>query len=106
MNETLGFGDVSKVRTAIHKATQDVRAVKIIDKLRLTSKDLNKLHVEIDILKELTHPNIVKLFEVYEDKGFIYLVEELFEGCQIFDEISKRSVFSEIEAAYVIKQIL
>lgn len=42
---------------------------------------------EISILKKLDHPNIIKLFEVFEDKDRYYLVTELCKGGELFDEI-------------------
>jgi len=58
---------------------------------------------EIDILKNLDHPNIVKLYEIYETKSKIFLVTELCDGCELFDEITSRKSFSEHEAAHVTK---
>ncbi len=52
------------------------------------------------------HPNIVRLYEVFEDKNYIFLVTELCEGRELFDEIQKRRIFTELEAAIVTKQIL
>ena len=88
------------------KATGEVRAVKMIDKLHFDAEEKIRLKYEIDILKNLTHPNIVRLFEVYENKSSIFLVTELCDGCELFDEISKRQQFTENEAAHVSKQIL
>ncbi len=62
-----------------------------------------RLRYEIDILKNLTHPNILRLFEVFEDKKQIYLVTELCSGGELFDEIQKRSTFNERDAAGIIK---
>ena len=69
-------------------------------------QDKVRMKYEIDILKNLTHPNIVKLYEVYENKSTIYLVTELCDGCELFDEIVKREHFSEAEGAVVLKQLL
>ena len=38
---------------------------------------------EIDILKLVDHPNIVKLYDVYDDENYIYLVMELLEGGEV-----------------------
>lgn len=65
-----------------------------------------RLEYEVEILKNLNHPNIVRLFEVYENKDNIFLVQELCDGRELFDEISNRKKFSEMEAAIVTKQIL
>ena len=64
------------------------------------------MRYEIDILKNLTHPNILRLFEVFEDKKNIYLVTEFCEGGELFDEIIARGSFNEKDAAHIIKQLL
>lgn len=72
-----------------------MRAVKIIDKLMLEEQDRIRLKYEIDILKNLNHPNIVRLYEVYENRSCIFLVTELCDGCELFEEISQRKFFGE-----------
>lgn len=72
----------------------------------MDDKEKIRLKYEIDILKNLDHPNIVKLYEVFEDKHYIYLVTELCTGGELFDEILKRKQFAEKDAAPVIKQVL
>jgi len=61
---------------------------------------------EISILKKLDHPNILKLYEVFEDEKRYYLVTELCRGGELFDEIVNKVHFSEKEAATIILQIL
>jgi len=78
----------------------------MIDKLAMDEVERVRLKYEIDILKNLTHPNIVRLYEVYESKSSIYLVTELCDGRELFDEISDRDKLREIEAAHVLKQLL
>ena len=65
-----------------------------------------RLKFEVDILKNLNNPNIVKLYEVYEDNTRIYLVTEFFEGVELFDEITTPGRFNEASAAHVMKQLL
>ena len=65
-----------------------------------------RLKYEVDILKNMNHQNIVKLYEVYENKSWIYLVTEFCEGVELLDEITKPNAFDEARAANVIKQIL
>lgn len=61
------------------------------------------MRYEIDILKNLDHPNILRLYEVFEDKKFIYLVTELCQGGELFDEIIHRERFDERDAAVILK---
>ena len=105
-NKILGSGAFGQVKKATNKANGEVRAVKMIDKLQLDESEKTRLMYEIDILKNLTHPNIVRLYEVYQNRSTIFLVTELCEGCELFDEISKREHLTENEAAHVCKQIL
>ncbi len=72
----------------------------------MNDQDRVRLKYEVNILKNLNHPNIVRLYEVFEDKELIWLVTELCDGCELFDEIQRRRQFTELEAAIVTKQIL
>ena len=105
-SKVLGQGAFGSVKRAKNKTTGEMRAVKMIDKLQLDEQERVRLKYEIDILKNLTHPNIVRLYEVYENRSTIYLVTELCDGCELFDEIARREHFSETEAAHVTKQVL
>jgi calcium-dependent protein kinase len=50
---------------------------------------------EIEILKSLDHPNILKLYEFYEDEKRFYLVTELCSGGELYEEINNKKVFPE-----------
>ena len=54
----------------------------------------------------MDHPNIVKLYEFYEDSHQFHLVQELCSGGELFDRIIDSGHFSEVMAATVIKQTL
>jgi calcium-dependent protein kinase len=60
----------------------------------------------MNILKNLDHPNIVKLYDLYQDTTSYYLVTEYLSGGELFDRIKKMSYFSERKAADYIRQIL
>ena len=49
---------------------------------------------EIEILKELDHPNILKIFEYYTTNDSIYIISELCEGGELFDKITEEKYFS------------
>ena len=49
----------------------------------MTEEDKLGLQNEIDILKQVDHPNIVKLFDVYEDEKYFFLVMELMRGGEV-----------------------
>lgn len=50
---------------------------------KLSEDDLVGLQNEIDILKQVDHPNIVKLFDIYEDEKYFFLVMELMRGGEV-----------------------
>ena len=54
----------------------------------------NKLIAEIEILRELDHPNIIKLYEVYEDNSMYHLVTEYCVGGSIIDFVVARKNYS------------
>jgi len=94
------------VQKAKHKLTGEMRAIKRLTKEKMSVSARIRLNYEIDILKNLDHPNILRLYEVFEDKKYIYLVTEFCQGGELFDEIIARGKFSERDAAHVIKQLL
>ena len=50
---------------------------------------------EINNLKDLDHPNILKMYEFFEDKKRYYIITDVCKGGELFDEISTRGNFSE-----------
>jgi calcium/calmodulin-dependent protein kinase I len=83
----LGQGSFAKVYRAWHRSSGQKVAIKIIKKEELSDEDKMALQNEIDILTHVDHPNIVKLFEVYEDSENYSLVMELMTGGELFDII-------------------
>ena len=105
--QSLGSGIYGQVKTCFHKETGQKRAVKIFQK-NLTNSNDEKLQLlkEISILKELDHPNIIRMYEFFEDVSRLYLVMEYCSGGELFTEILKRQSFSEKEAAKIFHQLL
>ena len=73
-DKILGEGSFGVVRKAVEKNTEEVRAIKTVDKIKIRNK--KRFLNELNTLKTLDHPNIIKLFEVYEDENSIHLVME------------------------------
>ena len=72
----------------------------------MSAEERVRLMYEIDILKNLNHPNILRLYEVYESKDKINLVTELCDGQELFEAIQSMHRFDERQAAGIIKEIL
>ena len=102
---TGGFGKVFQVR---NKKTKKLYACKKVSKLNINN--LEKLRKEIEILKKLDHPHIVKLYEVFESDNSLYLIMEECFGGELFERILKRvktnDMYSEREACSLIKQLI
>ncbi|CAG9314692.1 unnamed protein product [Blepharisma stoltei] len=106
--KTIHTGSYGLVRLALNKITSLKRAIKTISKEHI-GKDM-KLHAqfysEIDILKQTDHPNIIKLYEFYEDAMYYHLVTEYIPGGELFDYIIKSKMLSEPIAAQFMRQLL
>ena len=102
--EPIGNGTYGVVKIAIHKITKQKRAVKIIQKAKV--KNIEKFLTEVNILRKVDHPNIVKFYEWCEDDKNYYLVMEYCTGGELFDRIVSFGHFSERVAAHLMKQIL
>ena len=67
---------------------------------------MDRFKQEIVILQTLDHPNVLKLYEYFEDSKNVYLITELCRGGELFDRIIENEFFSEKVAAKIFKQIL
>uniref|UniRef100_M4BEL0 non-specific serine/threonine protein kinase n=1 Tax=Hyaloperonospora arabidopsidis (strain Emoy2) TaxID=559515 RepID=M4BEL0_HYAAE len=102
----LGCGRFAKVCEATHKHTGIKSAVKIIDKSTLKAHERELLRTEIAILKLVHHPRIIQLYDVYEDRQFIFIVMELVSGGELFNCIVKRARYTEAEARLIMYSLL
>ena len=86
-----------------------IRACKYITKQNFREEDLGKFRDEIKMLKELDHPNIVKLYQMFETKNSFYLIMEKCEGGNLFIKIQQRintkKLFDENVLSELIRQI-
>ena len=63
-------------------------AIKIIDKSQLDQTNLAKVYREVEVMKLVSHPNIIKLYQVMETKSMLYLVSEYAPRGEIFGKYS------------------
>eukprot|EP01100_Stratorugosa_tubuloviscum_P008637 TRINITY_DN359_c0_g1_i1.p1 TRINITY_DN359_c0_g1~~TRINITY_DN359_c0_g1_i1.p1 ORF type:complete len:346 (+),score=85.84 TRINITY_DN359_c0_g1_i1:35-1072(+) len=106
LGKEIGRGGFSVVIEGTNKETGEKFAIKSIKKTMAEGDDIKLLRREIHIMKKVNHPNILKLFEVYEDDETFYLVMELVTGKELFDKIVERGQYSEKEAANIVRQIV
>lgn len=101
--KTLGSGAFGTARVAVHRITGQTRVVKILKK---SEHDEEKLFLEVDILARLSHPNIMQVFEFYDDNSNFYIVSEYCQGGELFECISEKGIFTENEAQVIMRQLL
>ena len=78
----LGEGMSGRVSTCRHRYTGELFALKTLSVQKL-KVDMDELRQEIDILRRLDHPNIVKVYETFEEEGLFHVVMELCCGGQV-----------------------
>lgn len=98
----LGRGATSIVYRCKQKGTLKPYALKVLKK----TVDKKIVRTEIGVLLRLSHPNIIKLKEIFETPTEISLVLELVTGGELFDRIVEKGYYSERDAADAVKQIL
>jgi len=109
ITDLIGRGGFSHVRKGKNKKTNEIVAVKIIEKRQNDPDKLTKVKNEIELMQKLNHKNIVCLKEVFEEdteEGRIFMVMEYVSGGELFDHIVNRGHYSEHDAALVIRQII
>ncbi|KAJ4459574.1 putative Serine/threonine-protein kinase Chk2 [Paratrimastix pyriformis] len=108
IGEVLGSGNFSTVKIGLHRATGQKYAVKIIEKKKfwLQSGDRkDALMDEVRILKQVKHPNIINIREIFDSPSHLYLILELVTGGELFDRIVKGR-FPEPYARKIFRQML
>ena len=98
------YGLVKKVCLINNKKT--IRAMKIISKKNILKGQSNKLFEEIEILRRLEHPNIMKIYEYFIDDKNIYIITEFCDQGDLLGKMKKLYSMSELVVKYLMSQIL
>ena len=102
----LGSGAFGEVWLVHHKDLDRDFAMKIIKKRKNRSSDEKEILNEIEILKKLDHPKILKVIDFYSTLKKYYIITEYCPEGELFNEIIKVGKFDEGQAAFIINQIL
>ena len=106
IGKMLGSGAFGEVRVCVHRESNNQRAVKVLRKSHMDEDEKRMFFNEINVLKDLDHPNILKMYEFFEDEKRYYIVTDICKGGELFDEIVKKGKFGEQDASVLIKQVL
>jgi serine/threonine protein kinase len=119
LGECVGRGASGRVKIAKHRHSGQLAAVKILPlapllnsrasintQIRKTEKQRLGIDREITMMKLMNHPNVLRLYDVYESSKELYLVLEYVEGGELFDFLVNRGRLPSIEALAYFKQII
>ena len=101
----IGIGAYGQVYKIKHRFTNQIRAMKIISRSQIKNNYKNcddSVENEIGILKEISHPNIIKLYEVYRDENNYYLIDEFCSEGELLKYLVEFKKFPE----YIVKKIM
>ena len=105
--EQIGQGTFSKVTRAFHIITEQIVAVKILDKQKIEDEiDIERIIREIEILRSISHPNISQMYETYSTVHNFYLMMEYVDGGDLFDYISDNCFLPEQKACFFFRQLI
>ena len=102
IKQKLGKGKFGLVKLGINKETKQKVAVKIMNKNNMDSSDLELVRTEIEILKICQHPYIIKLYDIFENIDYIYIIMEYCSGGDLFSFIQKRNFMLKEEKVVLI----
>lgn len=129
LGRTLGKGATGRVRLAKHAFTGQTAAIKIVSKksaAMVQSASMAQMdndttlssniagartmpfgiEREIVIMKLVEHPNIISLYDVWENRGELYLVLEYVQGGELFDYVMRNGALPEPEAVRLLRQLI
>ncbi|KAF3340491.1 CBL-interacting protein kinase 1 isoform X1 [Carex littledalei] len=107
MGRTVGEGNFGKVKYARNVITGQPFAIKILDRHKILSLNFHhQIKREIETLKLLNHPNVVRLHEVSASKTKIYMVLEYVNGGEMFDRIDIKGKLPEEEVRKLFQQLI
>jgi hypothetical protein len=106
LGDLLGSGGFGEVYSCVHKETGSERAVKVLIKNQEDEALNEQVIREFNMLRTLDSPNLLKVFEMYEDITHFYIVTEIYNGGDLFSELEEGGAFLERDAAMVMNTLL
>ena len=104
--EVIGQGSLGKVVKVIHKLSGIVRAMKIIKQKSIKIQQEELKDNEINILKDVSHPHIIKIYEYFNDNIYYYIVLEYIKNGDLKNYLKKTNGITEQTTSVIFKQLL
>jgi protein-serine/threonine kinase len=108
LGQTIGEGEFGKVKLGWKRDGSVQVAIKLVrrESLGANPAKLPKIYREISILRDLSHPNIVRLLEMVETDRHIGLIMEYASGGELFDHILKNRYLKDQSARRLFAQLV
>ncbi|CAM9250262.1 unnamed protein product [Choristocarpus tenellus] len=104
--KTIGRGSSSEVWLALDTSTGESVAIKILEKQWIYSNDVRDMvNQEIEVMEDLQHPSVLRLFKVLNSYSHVFMVMEFMEGKDLHTEIA-RCFISDNRAKNLFQQVL
>ncbi|KAK4156140.1 Serine/threonine-protein kinase srk1 [Chaetomidium leptoderma] len=106
LREKMGDGAFSNVyRARDREGDAGEVAIKVVRKFEMNSMQRANILKEVQIMRQIDHPNIIKLIDFAESKQYYYIILELAPGGELFHQIVRLTYFSEDLSRHVITQV-
>lgn len=99
----IGRGSFSRVVRVNHRETREPFAIKVV---ALMETNRTSFNIEVDILKRVRHPYIIRLYDVVKTRDRLYMVMELATGGELFDRIVSRGHYTERDTSHTMSMLL
>lgn len=107
VGKVIGIGSYGKVRAAWHRLTGGKVAIKTYDKSKLTDPaHWKRVHSEIKIMEQISHPRIARMFEAIETPKRMHLIMECLDGGNLCTFVKAKKRLSEDESKRIFFQIV
>lgn len=106
LGEVLGEGGYAVVREGTAKVDQRKVAVKVMHRAKIDPDTEASIRNEVSVLQSLSHPHIVRAYELFEEPEHFYFVLEKISGGELFDRIVKKTFYTEAEARQLTTSLL
>ena len=106
VGQLLGEGAFAQVKLAEDRETGERVAVKVIKKHEYDPNEMEFILREMNIMKSVSHPNIVNTVDIFSSERYLHIVLEYMEGGELFDIIANAGSFSEQQASQVMRDTI
>ncbi|PFH35931.1 hypothetical protein BESB_055820 [Besnoitia besnoiti] len=103
LTDFIGEGSFAKVYIGVHLFTGEKVVVKAVNKKKVLESNV---YTEIEVLRKVLHPYIIRLYAAYEQEDYVCLVLEYLRGGELFDYLSEKGPFTEDQARHSMRRLL